>query len=477
MKKTIRVSYEKFVEEYKKHEWIKVGFWENIPNLPSSFFALAPDKEYYKYFEVLCDPVFYLFMRGEAYIPEDRVKPLHKFFSDKIDVKDFDLFSNIIAKSKKIYEEIEIFKSVVLKTNVNDKDFYNKLKNLFDKLILITSTFEFERVLSNVLEEKLAAKLKELGREDIYLPQLIEEDNYTDVGKLNLAIKSLAKKVKSGELGKNSENLKKEIETLTSKYAYMGTYLLTGKPYTPSDIEEMFDKTIEELDNDKEEEKPVFNDELIIKLIELVNMFSKNKFRRIEILNKTIYDLQPIYRDIAKEGYVEYDKVIGLCADEFLDYVKSGFKDIKSANDYNFMNYLDSDDSYVISDEESIRFKKDYLDKELEDVDELKGNTAFAGKAKGIVKVISGHKDFHKFEEGDVLVCSMTDPNYVPIMKASCAIVTDMGGVLSHAAIVAREMKKPCIINTKIATKVFKDGDLIKVDADNGIIKILEKAK
>ena len=60
-------------------------------------------------------------------------------------------------------------------------------------------------------------------------------------------------------------------------------------------------------------------------------------------------------------------------------------------------------------------------------------------------------------------------------MKKAAAIITDKGGVLSHAAIVAREMKKPCIIGTKVATEVLHDGDLVEVDADNGIVKILEK--
>jgi pyruvate,water dikinase len=56
-------------------------------------------------------------------------------------------------------------------------------------------------------------------------------------------------------------------------------------------------------------------------------------------------------------------------------------------------------------------------------------------------------------------------------MEKAAAFVTDQGGITSHAAIVAREMKKPCIIGTKIATKVFKDGDIMEVDANKGIIR------
>lgn len=69
----------------------------------------------------------------------------------------------------------------------------------------------------------------------------------------------------------------------------------------------------------------------------------------------------------------------------------------------------------------------------------------------------------------------MTTPNMISIMKKAAAFVTDEGGVTCHAAIIAREINKPCIIGTKIATKVLKDGDIVVVDASNGIIKIINK--
>jgi len=80
-----------------------------------------------------------------------------------------------------------------------------------------------------------------------------------------------------------------------------------------------------------------------------------------------------------------------------------------------------------------------------------------------------------KFKKGDVLVSPMTEPGYLPIMKQASVFVTDEGSVLCHAAIVARELKKPCIIGTKIATKVLKDGDFVEVDADRGMVRILKK--
>lgn len=112
-----------------------------------------------------------------------------------------------------------------------------------------------------------------------------------------------------------------------------------------------------------------------------------------------------------------------------------------------------------------------------ESIFELRGFVAFKGKARGVVRIIVGESDFNRVREGDVLVASTTRPDFLPVMKKTVAFITNEGGVLSHAAIVARELKKPCIIGTKIATKVLKDGDLVEVDANLGTVTILEKAK
>jgi phosphohistidine swiveling domain-containing protein len=100
----------------------------------------------------------------------------------------------------------------------------------------------------------------------------------------------------------------------------------------------------------------------------------------------------------------------------------------------------------------------------------LKGVVASQGKAKGRVRVILRESEFHRFQEGEILVTAMTRPEYVPLMRTAIAIVTDEGGLTSHAAIVSRELKKPCVIGTKSATQVFKDGDEVEVNAETGII-------
>ncbi len=104
----------------------------------------------------------------------------------------------------------------------------------------------------------------------------------------------------------------------------------------------------------------------------------------------------------------------------------------------------------------------------------IKGFIASKGYAKGTVKILESVDDMSKIENNDIIIAVMTRPDYLPAMKKAVAFVTDEGGITCHAAIIAREMKKPCIIGTKIATKVFKDGDLVEVDADHGVVRILE---
>jgi phosphohistidine swiveling domain-containing protein len=105
------------------------------------------------------------------------------------------------------------------------------------------------------------------------------------------------------------------------------------------------------------------------------------------------------------------------------------------------------------------------------DITEVKGLCASKGKARGSVKIIQKTHDLINFKEGDILLSSMTRPEMVVAMKKAAAIVTDEGGITCHAAVVSRELRKPCIIATKIATKVLKDGDMVEVDADKGIVR------
>lgn len=104
---------------------------------------------------------------------------------------------------------------------------------------------------------------------------------------------------------------------------------------------------------------------------------------------------------------------------------------------------------------------------------ELKGHVACQGSVEGTVCIVLGEKDFGTFKEGQILVACMTRPEYLPLMKKAAAIVTDEGGITCHAAIVSRELNKPCIVGTHQATQVLKNGMKILVDAQKGYIFVI----
>jgi len=116
-----------------------------------------------------------------------------------------------------------------------------------------------------------------------------------------------------------------------------------------------------------------------------------------------------------------------------------------------------------------------FLKEKRPDSGEIKGLIVSRGKARGRIKIIYRPDQFKSFNKGEILVSNYTSPAFMPIIKQSAAIITDEGGITSHAAIVSRELGVPCVTGTKIATKVLRDGDLVEVDADRGVIKIVGK--
>lgn len=100
----------------------------------------------------------------------------------------------------------------------------------------------------------------------------------------------------------------------------------------------------------------------------------------------------------------------------------------------------------------------------------VRGMATFPGKVTGVVRVVHVLKDLQQFKRDEVFVGKVTSPDLISVFSKAAAVITDEGGLTSHAAIVSREMKVPCIVGTKLATKVFKTGDRVEVDTERGIV-------
>lgn len=101
----------------------------------------------------------------------------------------------------------------------------------------------------------------------------------------------------------------------------------------------------------------------------------------------------------------------------------------------------------------------------------LQGVPASAGSGRGPARLISGPEDFARFGRGDVLVCRSSNVSWVPLFRLAAAVVTDVGGSLSHAAVVAREFGVPAVVGAGVALSVLRDGEQIEVDGTAGLIR------
>ncbi len=106
----------------------------------------------------------------------------------------------------------------------------------------------------------------------------------------------------------------------------------------------------------------------------------------------------------------------------------------------------------------------------------LEGVGASPGVVEGVVRVVTNPAD-DEIEPGEILVAPVTDPSWASVMFISAALIVDIGGALSHAAIVARELGVPCVVNTKNGSRVLRTGDLVRVDGSTGRVQIVTRAE
>jgi pyruvate,water dikinase len=108
-----------------------------------------------------------------------------------------------------------------------------------------------------------------------------------------------------------------------------------------------------------------------------------------------------------------------------------------------------------------------------EDGDLLKGTAASAGVVRGTAKVTLSQDDFGRIEPGDIIVCPSSNPSWVPIFTIAGGLITNTGGVLSHAAVVAREFGLAAVVGVTDATARIADGRLVEIDGSAGTVTLL----
>lgn len=213
----------------------------------------------------------------------------------------------------------------------------------------------------------------------------------------------------------------------------------------------------------------------IAELFRLLEELLFIKSHRMDAFFMSYEAVQPLLEKIAQTHYLSLRQVYFLYFDWLAEMVKKNKINIDYINElvrYS-VHYYDGESFHVLTGDAARKITASIKTKlpPPEIKNELRGECAFRGMVRGRVKIVNRADEMDKFIDGDILVSNVTDPTLLPIMKKAAAFVTNMGGLTCHAAIVARELKKPCIVGTKIATHVFKDGDMVEVDAEKGSVR------
>ncbi|NMC51244.1 hypothetical protein GYA54_00755 [Candidatus Kuenenbacteria bacterium] len=288
---------------------------------------------------------------------------------------------------------------------------------------------------------------------------------------------------------KNNGVQKKLLKRHAKKYEWL-EYGLQGKILMLADFEESLEK-IKYEDYEKKLERETAK--LLREQREVEHLYNVGKTHEkifkivrdslsVRLYSKdaqffSYYAMENIFREVAKRAGVTLEQVRFLLPSDFKQALSKNNKLAKMTTgrqNYSLTIAHKGKTACWVGKEAKQIMKKIKIQKYQEEIaseEELRGQTAYGGSAKGRVKIINTMQEMAKMHAGNVLVSHMTNPSVVPAMKKAAAIVTDMGGITCHAAIVARELAVPCVIGTKVATQILRDGDLVEVDADKGIVR------
>jgi phosphohistidine swiveling domain-containing protein len=247
-----------------------------------------------------------------------------------------------------------------------------------------------------------------------------------------------------------------DLKIIWKKYAWMRSRDGFARPYKLSELVEHK----AQLKPLKHHRYPVIPRPLIL-LYQQARELVYLRTKRTDVFYELLFWARPIFKEAARNH--------GL---SFQDLKYFSFNSLVLGRPHRYgrnISCLDFDGDFIIIDGPVLTKKT-----QLEALTDIKGTIAQPGKVRGRVVVVNKVSETIKVKPGNILVTYMTSPDFLPAMKKAVAFVTDEGGLTCHAAIIAREMKKPCVIGTKIATRVLKDGDLVEVDADKGVVRIIK---
>jgi len=295
------------------------------------------------------------------------------------------------------------------------------------------------------------------------------------------------------ETEKEYKLLKQAVIKYQKKYFWLKTNFYRSLDITPELIveeikKELKERRLNEIRNDLkklssaysriEKEKNKIKQTIIINKTDKADLdFTKNytywqDLRKVQMMKYFFYFLH-ISKKISDEKVINYDDLMFYTNDELMNFLRTNKKILKKKQSI-FTVYKKNYKQEIFCG----KIARDILSAilKVDQAKEIKGVVASKGKEKkykGIVRIII-NPERQEFNQGEILVTSMTRVEFIPLMRKAKAIITDEGGIACHAAIVSRELSIPCVIGTKNATKILKDNDKVEIDIGNGIVKIIK---
>lgn len=395
-------------------------------------------------------------IEGVWYYPDYHMREFPKRLVSRL-VEDEELF---LRMKKHSLEREEVLKKAV------EKSYEEYCKAYYEYMVALATYFACDDAIEEKVRELLEERLDKDKVEGLmyYLTSPIE-DNYTVKEKLNLV---------------RTENLEEHIKKygwLHSRYGFIKEYGIEDakkllEKLKEENFLEKYEKEKQEIKEAIETAKEALGDKK--HMIDVMQFFIYYRTQRTDVMNMTMYFYAPKLEEIAKSKGLTYEELL-FCSKSEIDENRIINKEKIKERMEGYSIVMDDGEFTVASGEENKKIIEKYTTIEKKEC--IEGRTAYAGNVVGTARVIFDAEDIKKINEGEILVTSMTTSNMLPAMHKAAAFVTDEGGITCHACVVAREMKKPCIVGTKNATKILKDGDRIKVDAENGKVIILEEEK
>lgn len=464
------------LEKIRNKNWYRHGVYrENI--LIDSTFQLGLDKKFFSR-QGLNRNIRNLIQtdRG-AYLVEEEFEEIVDLILNKLEND-----KNYLKKYIKDYnEDNKIFLSYSV--NLSNKDFL-ALSN--DRLSL-----EFEGFIKAMLplvhwlwgmEHFNAAFDRYINnRISKWRPELSAADKTEFIASISFLKKKFPFQEEKKKLLSLNKNDRTVLKKMFKEYAWFNMYGWDGRPFTYSEYFKRVTKLISnkdkisiEVENHKRDSQKAtklisgIKDENIASLLKITQDLIYLKTQRIDVFTISWYHAQGLVGAIKKRLEISLDQLVDLTSEEIVTLLRKGSKpNINARKRFAILRINDKPGYYFGKAAKDI---KEILNRS-NDLDRVEGSSAFKGKVIGKAKLLMTDKDLSKLEKGDILISNMTNPNYNPAFKIIAGVVTDEGGVLCHSAIMAREFRIPCVIGTKIATSVFKDGDLIEVNAIDGVVK------